>query len=186
MRGRRRRVRTFFYFFLKQVSEQPLGLCVCGFFFILCNHVWLGEASTDGWMDGWMMGGCYVGKWAGARRYVGRAALLPGPSTKMICRPPLCDGARCDRSGASGSRRQRGASGCYAETPARLVGHWRRAEVLMHAKECVALSVTNRPRCHNSPPSVSFPSPLPPPPPHPAACASWCWRCVALPVRIPS
>lgn len=23
--------------------------------------------------DGWMMGGCYVGKWAGARRHVGRA-----------------------------------------------------------------------------------------------------------------
>lgn len=90
---------------------------------------------------------------------------LSRPLDEIISPSPLCDGVRRDRSWASGSRRQRGASGCYAETPARLVGHWRRAEVLMHAKECVALSVTNRPRCHNSPLLVClfFLPPAPPP-----------------------
>lgn len=177
MRGRRRRVRTVFFY----GDRNSRWVFVGGF--ILCNHVRFGEASTDGWMDdGRML--CRKMGWGSAIR---RSRCSPSrPLDEIVSPSPLCDGVRCDHSGASGSRRRRGASGCYAETPARLVGHWRRAEVLMHAKECVALSVTNRPRCHNSPPSVSF-SPLFPP--HPtawAASASWWWRCVALPVRIPS
>lgn len=110
----------------------------------------------DGRMLCWKMG------WGSAIR---RSRCSPSrPLDEIISPSPRCDGVRRDHGGASGSRRQRGASGCYAETPARLVGHWRRTEVLMHAKECVALSVTNRPRCHNSPPSVSFFSPPLPPP----------------------
>lgn len=58
---------------------------------------------------------------------------------------------------------ERSASGCYAGTPTRLVGHWRQAEVLMHAKEFVALSEANRPCCsnsaHSAPPSYCIQSP---------------------------
>lgn len=74
MRGRRRRVRTVFFF--TGIGTAAGFLWGVLFFAIMC------DSAKRPQMDGWMMGGCYVGKWAGARRYVGRAALLPGPSMK--------------------------------------------------------------------------------------------------------